>query len=299
MHDTVMYMIYCNDIPVTILSFPNGEIHVAREQAAFAELGSETRLRLSWRSDADLLHLYLIGRYVIEQAGAATLSIDYMPYSRMDRTTGDLFSLREVARLINSLGFRHVSIVEPHSDVTLALVERSEGLYPSQTWLLETALADIGFTESDLLFFPDAGAQKRYGALTENYRHLVGVKHRGTHGELAEDYRVLGPQPREDSKIVIVDDLCSYGGTFLAAANALSQMGATALWLVVTHLEASYWKGTLATRVHDGPSSPDAASLRGVYATNSLYDPRHDGGPSDFSARGVHLYDVATHEALI
>ena len=51
------------------------------------------------------------------------LIIPYMPYSRMDRTEGHtVFTLKYFANIINGLGFNKITVCEPHSDVTPALL---------------------------------------------------------------------------------------------------------------------------------------------------------------------------------
>ena len=47
----------------------------------------------------------------------------------------------------------------------------------------------------------------------------------------------------EGAKFVIIDDLCSYGGTFMLTAKALKEKGAGEVHLVVAHAEDSIFAG--------------------------------------------------------
>jgi ribose-phosphate pyrophosphokinase len=312
-------MIYVEGVPVEIERFPNGESRIplgtkwmalalrgnidfcdARFSKADGRTELETKwaeearargkgpndpvqVRLHYENDADLLYLVRVKRSLDDhvRSNRTELVIDYMPYSRMDRQTGDDFSLKYVAELINSLAFDRVLVLEPHSDVTTALLDRCEFVNPAATWLLKAALERIDFDAGrDFLFFPDAGAQKRYGELGEKYRHLVGFKHRGDHGKLDAGYQIMGEGQEAiaaDTKIVIVDDLCSYGGTFVKARWALkSAFGTENIYLVVTHLERSVYQGKLL----------EEGLVKGVFATTSMQDKSEHGL--------VHLYDIIT-----
>lgn len=278
-------------IPVIVEKFPNGESRISTEQAALSKLWQKgtyptTTFVLHWEDDTDLLTLMFVKRFFDRVCkDPCHLSIEYMPYSRMDRQTTDLFTLKYVTDLINDMHFDGVTVMEPHSDVTLALLNNSRADYPSADWLLTRARRAIGFRgDHDFLFFPDAGAQKRYHML-DHFKSMVGIKSRDAHGQISDNYKIVGPNLHPDTaNIIIVDDLCSYGGTFKRAAEAFQREyedDVRNIWLVVTHLEDSVYRGELL----------DSGLLKGIFATNSLQDkPKHDL---------VHLFDVYGHYGII
>ena len=49
----------------------------------------------------------------------------------------------------------------------------------------------------------------------------------------------------KDSTCIIIDDLCSKGGTFEYAARILKSLGAKKVYLVVTHCEENIFNGKL------------------------------------------------------
>lgn len=274
-------MIYLDGRKVEIEHFPNGEVRIDAGQLAGE---SDGILRMHFNDDSDLVHLMMLVGHIRQSTPRRSLSlfIDYLPYSRMDRQTKDVFTLRSVANMINQMEFTQVILVEPHSDVSCALIERARAVYPSAGWLLEQALELTEFRpERDVLFFPDAGAQKRYDSLRTKYRCVSATKHRDTHGGLSE-YRINTDESVEKgARILIVDDLCSFGGTFLLGAQALcDKYDGISVGLVVTHLENSIYQGKLL--------SSGLVDL--VVATNSICEePRHEM---------VHLYDVVTQRPV-
>lgn len=269
-------MIYINDVQIPFATFPNGETQLKRELNVPSYSFAVTKIWFYYESDADLVHLAFV-KSALDSThhSECDLFIAYMPYSRMDRQTDDVFTLRLVAAQINALGFRRVVVVEPHSDVTCALLDRSEALYLTPR-LLNDIKPTINFCDQDYLFFPDAGAQKRYASLADSHQTLVGFKHRDSKGRITK-YEICGEitKPLESSCVLIMDDLCSYGGTFKAAAEALGPT--ITKHLLVAHLEPSYFLGDLSK----------SGLIDGVYATDSIVRE---------SSANVNIYNLRTGE---
>ncbi|MHA6482127.1 ribose-phosphate pyrophosphokinase [Paenibacillus sp. strain BS8-2] len=239
-------MIALNGVALTFKTFPNGETLVDGE--AIKRLAAvSNRLDFKYENDGDLIKLMFVKRHLDELRHTASLIVRYMPYSRMDRVEGDsVFTLKHTAAFLNGLGFEEVTIIEPHSDVTPALVDRSRAEYPTMG-LLAKVLEETKFDASrDYLFFPDAGAQKRYSKVN-GYKQLVGFKSRDFATGEIRSLEIVGSidAGTKGFKAIIVDDLCSYGGTFLRSAERLRAAGATEVYLVVGHCENAIFKGEL------------------------------------------------------
>jgi ribose-phosphate pyrophosphokinase len=192
----------------------------------------------------------------------------------MDRTktNEDVFTLKYVSEFINSLKFDQVTVVEPHSDVTMALLDKAEARYPTD-WLLNAAISEVNFDfADDYLFFPDAGAQKRYGQKI-GFNQLVGFKDRDWKTGKINSLTVVGDTSLlAGKKVIIVDDLCSYGGTFygkdnegkeFGAAAELKKLGAAEIYLVVAHAENAIFEGKILT---------GASPIDKVFTTNSIIE---------------------------
>jgi ribose-phosphate pyrophosphokinase len=205
----------------------------------------------------------LLKKYLDAEQFDTELTIYYMPYSRMDRSeNGSAFTLKYIADFINSLNFPDVEIIEPHSDVCMALINNSHARYITVDMLPDVKKA-IGFREDfDFIFFPDAGAQKRYGSKIKAKWEIVGFKHRDFETGKITKLEIVGhlPENLRDVKILIVDDLCSKGGTFMLAAEELKNRGANEIYLMVGHCENTIHEGNvLCTDL-----------IQGVYTTNSI-----------------------------
>ncbi|MBP1308814.1 ribose-phosphate pyrophosphokinase [Paenibacillus sp. 1182] len=259
-------MILMNGIPVHFTTFPNGETKVDGSQIAglLRSVGNlRVDLTLKFEDDGDLIKLLFVKEFMDELGLSASLLITYMPYSRMDRQEGNsVFTLKSVARFINQMKFDSVTIIEPHSDVTPALVDRSRILYPTLT-LLKKVLKLIEFDPNkDYIYFPDAGAAKRYGKGKElkGFKQLVGHKSRDFETGKLEKLEIVGDVDRKDYKVLIIDDLCSFGGTFSWGSEKLREKGAFEVYLLVTHCEESiYQKGLL-----------DSGLIQKVFTTNTM-----------------------------
>jgi ribose-phosphate pyrophosphokinase len=167
----------------------------------------------------------------------------------MDRTEGiAVFTLKTVAKFINSMNFNRVIVFEAHSDVTLALIDRVECVYMYQTAMIDEVMAQVDFDkEKDFLFYPDAGAEKRYKGKIKG-KSLFGIKQRNFETRKIESFQIAGNTLATDSfnRVIIVDDLSSYGRTFLESAEALhEQFGFKEIYLVVGHAEDKIIEGEM------------------------------------------------------
>lgn len=245
-------MILINGEEVGISKFPNGESKVEED----LYFDSTLSFTLKWESDEDFINLMFLKRYCDERVPATykKLTILYMPYSRMDRKVNEsIFTLKYLCDFINSLGFDSVIINEPHSDVTSALINNCVVHNTTHTLFIDSNL------RPDYIFYPDAGAQKRYKI--EVYKELVGFKERDLRTGRIKKYNVFG-ELKKGSSVVILDDLCSYGGTFELASKQLKEMGAGDIYLIVAHCEKSIISGNIFK----------SGNIKKVLTTNSIID---------------------------
>ncbi|WMT39306.1 hypothetical protein RE628_17795 [Paenibacillus sp. D2_2] len=125
----------------------------------------EAEIIFKYENDSDLIKLLFVKSFLDSHfCKECLLTIVYMPYSRMDRVQdASVFALKYVSKMINDMHFDYVKVIEPHSDVTMALLDRSIANSPT-TFLLHEVMMELDFDiENDYLFFPDQGTQKRFG----------------------------------------------------------------------------------------------------------------------------------------
>lgn len=168
------------------------------------------------------------------------------PGTRQDRwnDSGDaLFTIKSVGRIINALDLPRVIVVDPHSDVTAAAINRCHVIRPVDFWERDPDEPYAGVVS------PDAGAEKRAGAVASK----LGVPL--IHGWKTRDVNTgsisgFGIEPMHWSRghrVLVVDDLCDGGGTFVGLGEVLRREGFHAD-LFVTH--GLFTKGTSELRAH-------------------------------------------------
>ncbi len=248
-------MILIDNVEVKFGSFPNKESHLNFNNLKFGKMSVVT---FKYESDQDLFNLYILKRYMDYAIGNNSYLLDilYMPYSRMDRANDVYtFNLKYVCDFINSLNFYEVRVLEPHSDVTPALLNNCAA-YRVVDELFKRLLAVLPTTADLVVMYPDAGAEKR-NAGTFCYPTVIGSKERDFATGNILKFGFTGADVKGKT-VVIVDDLCSKGGTFVGAATALRNAGARKVYLIVTHCEDTITTGAVRCDIDK------------VFTTNSL-----------------------------
>ena len=223
-------------VPFTAFRFAGGESHV--KLGAPLRAAQEVTVTARLRSGDDVMQL-LLTVDAIERAGVGahlvTLVLPYLPYARQDRVmvSGEPFSLKVFARLVNALGVHEVRVFDAHSDVGPALIDRCrvQGSGEAAATYIRQRVGERPF----VLIAPDAGAYKKTERLasTLGVPVVVATKYRSVvDGSLAAP-DVLGDV--RGKVCVIVDDICDGGGTFLNLADALTTAGAAECHLFVSH----------------------------------------------------------------
>lgn len=255
-------MIKVSGIEVKQGNFPDGTLAV---KLNINELNTDYRLLVEWyyENDAELFTLICVKRHLdqVYPLGDARLYMPYIPHARMDRVKNpeDVFTLKYFCEVINSLNFSSVIVRDAHSYVSLGFLDRVDQEDISS--YISEAIAE---SEADALFFPDEGAMKRY---SENCKmpYSFGMKKREWETGKILGLDIIHPENVKDKNILIVDDICSRGGTFFHAAKALKAAGAKSVNLYITHCEKSIILGGLAKS--DG-------LVDHVYTTKSIFPER-------------------------
>jgi len=166
------------------------------------------------------------------------LELPWLPYARQDRhmQPGDSFALKVFARQLNQLGFDKVWVLDPHSEAAAAIDNLV--VIPQERCLLQSETLAAALRSGELqLVAPDAGALKKIHAVAQavgaqEFATLTKQRNVAT-GELTGFRLVEGNV--KGSAVLIVDDLCDAGGTFIGSAQVLREAGARSVSLYVTH----------------------------------------------------------------
>ena len=214
-------------------------------------------IKWKYESDRELFTIACIRDFY--KNNNCTLVVDYFPHARQDRVKNpeDVFTLKVFCKMLNDMNFDKVICLDVHSNVTPALVNNIHVNSPKAH--IENVLTTIG-TENLTLFFPDEGAMKRYGEMFKDIPQAFGIKKRNWETQKIEDYMVVGMENIIGKRVLIIDDICSYGNTFVKAAESLKKIGAKEIYLYVSHCEDAISKGNVFT----------SGYFEGIFTTNSL-----------------------------
>lgn len=250
-------MIKVNDFVIDQNQFPDGTLRLNLPYSLLD--ASEDAIDISWKyeSDAELFTLIAVRGHFSRYP--ARLYMPYIPHARMDRVKAesDVFTLKYFCNIINSLNFTEVHVLDAHSNVSLALIDNVVSISP-QFHICEAIFDfDQGNTA---LFFPDEGAMKRYADDNKEYPFGFGMKKRDwTTGKIL-GLEIMQKENIVGKDVLIIDDICSRGGTFYHSAKALLAAGAKSVSLYITHCENTILDGEIFT----------SGMIDKVYTTHSL-----------------------------
>jgi ribose-phosphate pyrophosphokinase len=258
-------MITLNGNPVNVGSFPDGTLLM--KQKTF--LGVCADIVWKYENDREFLALIYLVKHLRSQGyHLLDLYMPYIPNARQDRVKNpeDVFTLKYFAELLNSLDLHKVIVLDPHSSVSEALINNliihtpKKNIEEVLDRLSENGVKDL------LMFYPDEGASKRYSGLV-TIPYAFGIKRRDWATGVIEGLDVAGAVDQISGKdILIVDDICSRGGTFYHGANKLKELGAKDIYLYVSHCENTILDGDLLK----------GNLIKKVYTTDSIFTKNHE-----------------------
>lgn len=224
----------------------------------------------NYENDAELFSLICLKKWFKDIP--LDLYMPYCPHARQDRVKKieDIFTLKYFCEIINSLDFKNVLIEDPHSNVCVALLNNVVVINAKQH--IEKVIETID--NKDLIIcYPDEGAVKRYSNLIEK-PYTFGVKRRNWEDGSILGLDLINAEDIKEKDILIVDDICSKGGTFYHTAKALKEAGAGKVYLYVTHCEPTIFEGELLKE----------NLIEHIYTTNSIF-------PSDLTNEKITIIE--------
>ena len=211
-------------------TFPGGEEHINIGKNFSTQTPKVVTITAELRSSKDIMQLLLVTE-ALRFASAKTKAIfelvmPYVPYARQDRRChpGDAESLKVFCSLINNLKFDSVLVTDCHSSVGIALLNNVVAI-PQLV-----ASANVDLPEFDAVVAPDSGATAKASSFANHYNKPLIQCLKTRSGDII-DITVFGDV--KGKKLLIVDDICDGGGTFISLAKELAE--AESLHLYVTH----------------------------------------------------------------
>lgn len=281
----------------------NGEGEPKRNAFPFLYEGNCNQLiAIFWNyeDDSELFALKCIVKHIrnMYPAREIYLYLPYIPHARMDRVEDDytVFTLKWFCEEINSMNFDVVFVLDAHSNVSLALLDRVQKT-PVTGFIYEaiSKCSKSGNLEAKpqvVLYFPDDGAYKRYRHICdtlstgdedggENFIKIYGSKVRDwktgkiqsldIKTEQGSPYDINEIAKNPNVCVLMIDDIVSYGGTMYYSALKLKEMGFQNIFAYASHTENSVLDrehGTLIKLLDDG-------TVKKLYTTNSIFTGKH------------------------
>lgn len=272
-------MISINGREVKIEHFPDGTQRLNIKEIIDDAYSLNYKYHIAWRyeKEEEMSTLIYITRHLrnIPRTSFMSLHIPYIPNARMDRIhdQGEVFTLKSFADVINWLQFDEVFILDPHSNVSESLIDRCQKIDVKH--IIQNVINQIERDDSELvLYFPDAGAAKRYADMFPKYKYCYGEKERDWDtGKIKRlNIRLNNINLLEDKTVLMIDDIISYGGSLYYSALALNDKRPKHIYAYATHTENSVLdpkNGTLIKLLNDG-------TVETLFTTNSIYNSNHE-----------------------
>lgn len=266
-------MILVNGMPLEVDNiFSGGELNI-RLPDLDLKVGDEVVISYRSKDPNDIFKLGLIVSAIRDNWGWADpkirVKMRYLPYARQDRVCKfkEPFSLKFVIEYFKFLDVP-VSVTDVHSEEACKLVRQQDAKIIFYDFigsgqfvhnLISVKLTDINFVDRLVKIAPDKGAEERVRKFIHSYSTeysynipesitkfnkfakiynsaptLVANKTR-SEGKIIQELDIPEDLSLEKKDILIVDDICDGGATFIELAKIIKPMNPGSLTLFVTH----------------------------------------------------------------
>lgn len=271
-----------SDIKFEVSKFPDGQQQVK----ILGEISVSYKPTISWNTinnpvqiktrlnNFKDLELIICATKSLRELGVKEIHL-YTPYflgSRSDRKfeEGSNNYLKDViCPIINSLKFESVTVLDPHSDVLEACLNNFKKIdnFSLVNWVI-SQYGDISNLKNKFtLISPDAGANKKIFKVAEQISYTGDIvtcsKSRDIDGKLTKTEIPISTS-LINKDMIIIDDICDGGATFLNIAKKLKEIYIGKIYLIVTH--GIFSKGFDELNKY----------FDGIYCTNSYRDIAND-----------------------
>lgn len=223
-----------------VFTYPGGEIQVRLRPEYITRIqecdGVSVAARITSANDIVGLALFCEAIEGVNIAASITLLLPYLPYARADRRflEGDCLGIRTFGQLLASIAPMEIRSLDVHSKVAELEIPALVDVSPAP--LIDKAIAAWGgMNRAVHVLYPDKGALDRYcaGEFAGGKNWHATKKRDPVSGKLS-GFEVPNPAEFGGQPVIIVDDICDGGGTFIGIADELG-LPREQLALYVTH----------------------------------------------------------------
>lgn len=249
-----------NEVKFETTIFPDGTSQVWKVDESlydYDQYSGDPEILWLFENEGELSHVLQLAHLVDKMTGCETLTlkVPYLPYGRQDKNVDNKssFALHTFARTLYSANICRVETFDAHSNVSTDTYIESE----SPTKFHRSIF------NHDIVCFPDKGAATRYFKSDAfNGKPMIYCeKIRDQLTGQITGLSVIGANEDDlkDKSILIVDDICDGGMTFIKVTEALKPFRPKQVDLAVSHGLFSKGKACL----YD-------AGITNIFTTNSL-----------------------------
>lgn len=257
-----------SNIKYKISKFPDGQQSITLDKPLITQRLSMVLIKSRLNSFKDL-ELIITANQCLKEFGIEDVNL-YTPYflgGRSDRKFGEgqtNYLKNVICPIINSQKFNKVVVMDPHSDVLEACLDNFVKI--NNFSLIDYAFSYLIKEDDDnnvAIVSPDAGALKKIYDVAKQFG-ISNVTNASKVREMSTGTILRTELPMMDlngiEHIVIIDDICDGGRTFIELAKEIKKQTDKPIHLIVTH----------------GIFSAGFKSLfeyfEGIYCTNSIDD---------------------------
>lgn len=273
----------------TVKSYPDGSKYV--------EVGEWTEnLTFRINSYEDLWILNQIHDVLKRRGVYTTLTIPNLLDAQADRRFAENqpHGLKLVCEFLNNMTyFKQINIFHPHNaEVVEAMIDRVH-IIDNHDFIYEVLASikndhydnDANAMESGLILMSsDAGGFKPLMKLAdklewqgETYSASKSRKYENGHSKLIQ---LIDREDFKGKDILIVDDICVYGGTFKGLSKMLKERNCGKLFLAVSHMT-----------IQELGTDPVSDYFDKVYTTNSKFDEYYVDGNASWAGEKIEIIE--------
>lgn len=230
-------MIKLNGEKIKPTIFPDGtsqiwQIDFLEKYDPFCQIGKPfVDIEFYFHSEAEVFQLFQLLDLVCQEMfnPEIKLHIPFLPYGRQDKdiSNNSTFALHTFGRMLSTYPNLTVYTVDAHSYILNQYV-KFESIYPTAS--IDSAISE---SKANTIAFPDVSAFNRYEVVLPSvYFNKVREESTGyiKSLELVGDQNII-----KDKNILIIDDICDGGMTFILTAKKLYELDACGVNLYTTH----------------------------------------------------------------
>ena len=237
-----MIKVHGHDINVTVFPDKTSQVWKLSDELLGADKCNEKRLiRWDFEGEHEIIQIIQLSNLLDEVNGYKPIILEcpYLPYGRQDKETNNTscFALKTFCRLFSCISELHT--FDAHNPTFFELNKKAIPFNFVNTLPTKEINNIVQREAIDLIVYPDKGAAQRYSHLSATSFVCADKVRDQLTGEITG---MTMPKIDEYQRVLVMDDLCDGGRTFIEVAKLIEKYNPTELILYISH--GIFSKGT-------------------------------------------------------